>query len=348
MATANMTITLPTKGGTESDWADDVIAALGVIDLHDHTTGKGVQIPSAGLAIDADLEMNDNVLTELAGAEFTAVAASGTSSRTNHLFVDSSDSNKVKFRNSAGTLKVWTDANGDLTGVSGDIGADYGTGDEAVEYDSGNDLYKFLSDSAPSDIWSGVSCGDLRIYEKAAVTNYVGLSSPGSLAGSYTLTFPAALPSNNSVMAVGSGGAVTFKETWERQQDLNNFNSASGTPTFDDAGILDLDGASDACFFFLQGLEEGDTLESIKFRADDDTTGTAPSIAIVRIRDGSSTGVTIDSGAFDQAGTVGTYTFGLSGATGYQLGDQFRVNLDVASSSGGQLRIFSAHAVVTR
>lgn len=54
----NLTLPVPTVqlGPT---WATQINAAFEVIDAHDHTSGKGVQIPTAGLNINADLDFND-------------------------------------------------------------------------------------------------------------------------------------------------------------------------------------------------------------------------------------------------------------------------------------------------
>ena len=43
-------------------WADSLNTALEVIDEHDHTPGKGMQVPTAGLNLDADLTLNENSL----------------------------------------------------------------------------------------------------------------------------------------------------------------------------------------------------------------------------------------------------------------------------------------------
>lgn len=59
--TSNMGLTEP--GVLQSpgpDYASLINADMGIIDSHDHTSGKGVQVPTAGLNIDADLDINGN------------------------------------------------------------------------------------------------------------------------------------------------------------------------------------------------------------------------------------------------------------------------------------------------
>ena len=61
MATSFLNLTLPTVTVTLGPtWATQINAAFEVIDEHDHTSGKGVQIPTAGLNINDDLDFNDN------------------------------------------------------------------------------------------------------------------------------------------------------------------------------------------------------------------------------------------------------------------------------------------------
>ena len=66
MATNFLGLDLPTVTVTLGpEWATKVNAAFEVIDEHNHTNGKGVQIPTAGLNINADLEFNGNAALEL-------------------------------------------------------------------------------------------------------------------------------------------------------------------------------------------------------------------------------------------------------------------------------------------
>lgn len=64
--TPNMNITLPTPSVTPGPtWADEINTGFDVVDSHDHTSGNGVPIPTAGLALDADLSLNQNSLLEV-------------------------------------------------------------------------------------------------------------------------------------------------------------------------------------------------------------------------------------------------------------------------------------------
>lgn len=65
--TPNMGMTLPTVGVTvDPTWASNLNDALtNKVDAHDHTTGLGVRVPTAGLNINADLSFQSNDATNL-------------------------------------------------------------------------------------------------------------------------------------------------------------------------------------------------------------------------------------------------------------------------------------------
>lgn len=66
-----MVLILPTPEVTVGpDWASQLVAALELVDAHDHTTGKGVQITPAGLNINSDLTFASYSATNLKGAVF--------------------------------------------------------------------------------------------------------------------------------------------------------------------------------------------------------------------------------------------------------------------------------------
>lgn len=66
MATPFLNLDLPTVTVTLGPtWATQVNAAFEVIDAHDHSSGKGVRVPTAGLNINADLDFNENAASSL-------------------------------------------------------------------------------------------------------------------------------------------------------------------------------------------------------------------------------------------------------------------------------------------
>ena len=73
--TTEMLLSLPTLGGDPGTYDDQLNASLARIDLHNHTTGLGVQVPTAGLDIDANLTFAGFAALNLSAAGFAVQAA---------------------------------------------------------------------------------------------------------------------------------------------------------------------------------------------------------------------------------------------------------------------------------
>lgn len=95
-----MSLNLPTVGVTAGPtYATLNNTAFETIDSHDHTSGNGVQVPTAGININADLEFNSNAATELT---FIGLESQGSAPSTNlSVYVDSS--NDLYYKNNSGT-----------------------------------------------------------------------------------------------------------------------------------------------------------------------------------------------------------------------------------------------------
>lgn len=79
MPTTNMSLTLPTVSVTVGPtFASQINAAITTIDAHDHTTGRGVRIPTAGVTIDANLSFAGYSATALKSTTFTQQSALAT------------------------------------------------------------------------------------------------------------------------------------------------------------------------------------------------------------------------------------------------------------------------------
>lgn len=76
MATVYMNLTLPTVSVTLGPtWATEINTALTTIDDHDHTSGKGRQVPTTGLNINADLSFGGYKATTLKSTQFSSQAS---------------------------------------------------------------------------------------------------------------------------------------------------------------------------------------------------------------------------------------------------------------------------------
>lgn len=77
MATTFMNLSLPTPTVTLGPaWASQLNAAMEVVDAHDHSSGKGTTIKTAGLSINADLTFNGYGATSVSYLSLTAQPSS--------------------------------------------------------------------------------------------------------------------------------------------------------------------------------------------------------------------------------------------------------------------------------
>jgi hypothetical protein len=205
MATPYLSLDLPVVSTTLGpEWASLLNAALEVIDDHDHTAGKGRLITSAAININDDLEINSqNVMAAKSYnmADQPAPLAGPTDLRSLYAVLG-----ELYFNDGVGNQIKLTEG-GALNAASvGGIGGDYGTSTASVYYNSTSKTFFFdqnVNQRAKLDI------GDLTIRETLAGTNGITIKSPTSLAASYALTLPAALPAGNRLLQVSSVGDVT-------------------------------------------------------------------------------------------------------------------------------------------
>lgn len=207
MATPNMTLVLPVEDGSSGTWDTLLNEAVERIDLHDHTSGLGVPIPTAGISLDADLPYGGYAATGVKAIDFNAVATIASGYLTS-LFVDSGDG-ELYWRTAGGVNVQLTDGNTLNAASLGGITGDYGTGDEEVSYSSSSFIYNFLRDDSPLRR-AFIDTADIRLFESTnGITNAVKLISPTALAASYTITFPTALPGSTSLMLMSAAGVIS-------------------------------------------------------------------------------------------------------------------------------------------
>lgn len=72
----NMNLVVPTVSVDPApDWANNINASLSIIDEHNHSSGEGVPVPSAGININADLTFNNYNATGLRTVRFQPLSA---------------------------------------------------------------------------------------------------------------------------------------------------------------------------------------------------------------------------------------------------------------------------------
>lgn len=204
----NMAIDLPVLGGDSGTWDDKINAGFGLVDAHDHSSGKGVTVKSAGISINADLPFGGWGATTLGKTAFSAVAPLASGTKT--LFVSNVD-NELYWRTNAGANVKLTAGASINTSLVGGIVGDYASVGAAVAYDDANKRYTFKTQTAT---WARLATGPVRIYEYNTTDSvYVEHAVAAALAASYTVTWPAALPASKAKISISAAGVVTFDLT---------------------------------------------------------------------------------------------------------------------------------------
>lgn len=215
--TPNMGLILPTDHGSADTWDVILDAVFASIDSHDHSTGKGVRVPTSGLNINSDLSFSPVgvpfAVRDLLAVDFAAVAASSITGYAGALFLNSAD-NELYWRTTSGSnVKVTSGASLNVSQFTGGIGGDYSAVGALASFDDATDSYWFQQQGSPRP-WARLRAGDIDIYETAAsITNRVRLKSPSALAASYALTMPVALPGSTVLVQVDAAGNISLSNT---------------------------------------------------------------------------------------------------------------------------------------
>lgn len=205
MATPFMGLILPTPGVTNDLTGEQMyITAWGVVDGHDHSSGKGTPVRAAGLSIDADLPFN--LITT------TGVNATGLRS--------------VRFVSQASTLSLLADINS-VYFSGGNFYVNNGSG-QAIQITSGATLSAaslggISGLAAPAsaafgsatftwrsgtNIAATMDCGPLLIRDTGVSANGITIITPPGIAA-YSITLPTALPSVNALLSMSTAGALS-------------------------------------------------------------------------------------------------------------------------------------------
>jgi hypothetical protein len=91
------------------EWATKLNTALTAVDEHNHTSGKGTKVPTAGLNVNADLSFNSNRASSLLSSKYTSqVSSLSGATNANSVYVVSGD---LYYTNSSGTAVQLTTGN---------------------------------------------------------------------------------------------------------------------------------------------------------------------------------------------------------------------------------------------
>jgi hypothetical protein len=355
--TPNMSLDLPIIGETLGpEYAEKNNTAFETIDSHSHVPGEGVQVPTAGLNINADLPINGFAVTE--ANALTLQDVDGTPAE---LSVYSSGGNLV-YRNAAGNPVPIT--NGDsIAGTPGTI-AGLGDGDSSAVFSDLAEDFSWYFDGV-NNKHAAFNIGDLRLHPfngLNAYTNFITLKSPTTLASNYSLTLPTTLPASTSFVQVSAAGQLSFTNT-PANPILANLGLA-GVPSYTFIGDPNtgmFSSAADTLDWSTGGtrrlsLRTDYLLSTLPFRA---STGSAadPSLTFSVDPDTGLWNQTTDTIGFATAGvqrlslstTALTSTVGYSGTTGTfsgavsasTYGNAVATSINLSSGGAYKTKVFS-------
>lgn len=219
--TANMLLIKPTELGDSGVWASLLDSMFDLIDSHDHSASKGVQVPMfTGVRVAADIPWSSGgtfyAIKDLKAIDFQPSPQSAMTGFTGALFVDSAN-NELSYRTVGGAIIKFTNGSAFNFAAIGAIGGDYTTAGALVDYVDANGLYRMRQEvAAGAQQWAIVQTGGLDLFEfklhpaVGVPASRIRQKSPAALAGSYDMTWPGALPGASSVVQVDNTGQFSF------------------------------------------------------------------------------------------------------------------------------------------
>lgn len=235
----SMGLVKPTNHGSADVWDVILSTLFDLVEEHDHTTGKGVKIPSAALRVNADVPWSDSgssyAITGAKAFDFTPSAPAGMASYAGALFLSDGTSgttaNELYWRTTGGTnVQLTSGASLNVTAFVGGIGGDYSSISALVDYDDASDTYRFRQQtSAGVRQFAKMSAADVRLFEYFAAgaspvpSNSVTLKSPAALAASYSVTWPAAVPGAAAFLQMSTAGVLSASNTIAQSVTATDF-----------------------------------------------------------------------------------------------------------------------------
>ena len=201
-----MGLTLPTPTVTPGpQYAIENNSAFTVIDSHNHTSGSGLPVPSAGININADLPFqNFNAIT-LRSTRFTDQGtAISLPSDLGCVYIAGGE---LWYNDGIGQ-QVQITAGGAINAASiGGIGGDYGTSTASVFYTSVDQSYYFWQDV---NLYATMETGPIVLHPLTPSPFGVTLQAFPTLSADYDVTFPNALPASTKFVTIDATGQLGF------------------------------------------------------------------------------------------------------------------------------------------
>ncbi len=172
MATFFMNLDLPQpRTALSPTWATQLNTALTEVDSHDHTSGEGQRLTSAGINIDSNLAFSEEFLRSVQASQFTSQDSALTTN--NSCFVVAGE---VYFRDGASNDVQITNGGAINFSGFGGVGGDYSSTAASITYDDTTKKYTFQD--------STLASGDL-IIDDLECTN---IACSGVILSTFTLT----------------------------------------------------------------------------------------------------------------------------------------------------------------
>lgn len=198
-----MNLTIPVPTATPGpEYAQQVSTALEQVANHDHTLGKGVQIPSDGLDLQDDLPFNGNAPTDVGSVQFRSLAAALTSI-INALYVVDGD---AYFTDGQGRPVRITQNGAVVNGVAGNI---QGLVDPAsASYSPSTGTFTWQKGAG---VPAAMDFAQLVQRNPATPTNAITRQIPSGLAASYVEIVPGTVPGSTlPLIGIPSASTITY------------------------------------------------------------------------------------------------------------------------------------------
>jgi microcystin-dependent protein len=207
-----MNLVIPTVGNELGpQYAFDVNNSLSLVDQHDHTSGRGVQIPPAGLNINSNLTFLNNFAVDLAGTTFnpqTSVPADGT------IYVNGVD---LYYVDELGN-NIRITQSGAVTGTPGSI-ANL-TSPASATYVAGSSTFVWQSNA---NIAANMDFGAAIMRNLSPNSTFALTLQPPTLTSNYSITLPY-LPSTQSIMTLDAAGNMAAPYTVDNSSIIISSN----------------------------------------------------------------------------------------------------------------------------
>ncbi len=218
-----MNLPVPGVGAEDGpNYALDLNACLTLLDQHDHSLGRGVQITPAGMNINADLNMNSNNLTQAGEIVFVAQGSNPTTLQS--LYVSPGIETPL-------TEDLWfNDGNGNQVQITSNGLVNATIASLPGESYAGGTF--FWVQGAGSTTPANFDIGSITLRPNVAATTFgVTLSPPTGISSQYSINLPL-LPLTDSFVRIDNSGVMTTQQ-YITNTDIQD-NTINGSKITDD------------------------------------------------------------------------------------------------------------------